>query len=251
MNTIYILELVNNKYYIGKTKKKPEARFLEHVKGFGSGWTKKYEPLCIEKVISSCDDFDEDKWTKIYMRIYGINNVRGGTYSKITLDENDILFLTKEINHSNDNCLFCGMKGHFILQCPSKIVKKKINKVRNLPVPINVHIEILCKDKQQFTCYQCSKNFTSLKGLNYHKNIYCKSKPKSVTKPIKTQFTCHQCSKNFTSMKGLNYHKNIYCKSKPIKKKLVPNRKKITCYKCSRNFTSMKGLSYHKKIYCT
>lgn len=60
---IYILELKDGKYYVGKTNN-PDARILDHFKGGGSIWTKKYEPVKIIEKIPDCDDYDEDKYTK-------------------------------------------------------------------------------------------------------------------------------------------------------------------------------------------
>ena len=76
---IYILELENSKYYIGKTHN-PNFRLDAHFNSIGSSWTKKYKPIKLLKLIPNCSDFDEDKYTKEYMLKKGINNVRGGTY---------------------------------------------------------------------------------------------------------------------------------------------------------------------------
>tara|TARA_B110000971_G_C20000718_1_gene496689 strand:- start:40 stop:528 length:489 start_codon:yes stop_codon:yes gene_type:complete len=115
MNNIYILKLKDNKYYVGKTNQQIEKKFIQHLYGKCSRWTEKYKPISIEKVITN--DLDVDKWIKIYMQIYGINNVRGGSYSKILLDETEIRLLRKETNNSSCNCLFCGEYGHFINNC--------------------------------------------------------------------------------------------------------------------------------------
>ena len=121
---LYILKCKNNKYYVGTTTLDTTKRLTQHISGRGSAWTKKYPPLWIEKEIKNCDKYDEDKWTKIYMDKYGINNVRGGSYSQISLPSNEINLLEREVNHANQKCLFCGKSGHFINQCPSK---KSIN----------------------------------------------------------------------------------------------------------------------------
>ena len=67
---IYVLQLENNKYYIGKTKE-PNFRINNHFNANGSSWTRKYKPLKVLKIIPDCDDFDEDKYVKIYMKKYG------------------------------------------------------------------------------------------------------------------------------------------------------------------------------------
>jgi len=116
MEHIYILKLKEGKYYIGKTKN-IEKRWNEHLSGEGSGWTKKYKPTFLMKIIVSTSYFDEDKYVKEYMAKYGIENVRGGTYSNIVLDDNSILVLEKEIRHSKNLCTRCGRNTHFIKHC--------------------------------------------------------------------------------------------------------------------------------------
>jgi hypothetical protein len=54
---------------------------------------------------------------KKYMANYGIENVRGGSYSQIHLDESSVFILKKEIASAFDLCLNYGKKGHFIKDC--------------------------------------------------------------------------------------------------------------------------------------
>lgn len=44
MVSIYILELKEGKYYVGKSNN-PDDRISKHFTGNGSEWTKKYNPL--------------------------------------------------------------------------------------------------------------------------------------------------------------------------------------------------------------
>ena len=124
MINIYVLELVNNKYYVGKTSKSVNDRFAEHASGNGSLWTKIYPPIRILKIINNGDNFDEDKYTKLYMNIYGIDNVRGGTYITQYLTQQEKQFIRKEIWAATNVCTRCGFNTHFINQC---FAKKDIN----------------------------------------------------------------------------------------------------------------------------
>jgi hypothetical protein len=116
MEHIYILRLKTCKYYIGKTKN-VDKRWVEHTAGCGSGWTKKYPPLSLVKSVVSTSHFDEDRYVKEYMGKYGIENVRGGTYSNVVLDANCIALLEKEIRHSKNLCVRCGRGTHFVKDC--------------------------------------------------------------------------------------------------------------------------------------
>lgn len=133
MEHIYILRLSTCKYYIGKTKN-VDKRWEEHISGNGSGWTKKYKPLSLIKSVVSTSHFDEDRYVKEYMEKYGIENVRGGTYSNMVLDANCIAVLEKEIRHSNNLCVRCGRGTHFVKDCyattnsDGKAIKKETAK---------------------------------------------------------------------------------------------------------------------------
>ena len=100
---IYVLKLEQDKYYIGKTNN-PNLRLENHFSSNGCEWTKLYKPLKIIEIIPHCDNYDEDKYTKIYMDKYGIDNVRGGSYTSVNLDDETKSQLLKISNSTNNRC---------------------------------------------------------------------------------------------------------------------------------------------------
>ena len=127
---IYTLQLEQGKYYVGKTNN-PQFRLENHFTSNGSEWTKIYKPIRVLELKPNCDDYDEDKITKQYMNKYGIQNVRGGSYSRITLIDWQIKALQNECRSTKDVCFNCGLSGHFSKVCPSKKqdnIKKTIKK---------------------------------------------------------------------------------------------------------------------------
>jgi hypothetical protein len=148
---IYILKLEEGKYYVGKTNN-PHFRLNNHFHYNGSAWTKKYKPIQIIEIIPDCNDYDEDKYTRMYMDKYGINNVRGGSFVSLILDESTINHLTRMSNGTNNKCFKCGKKGHFVKNC-------KENK----------------KCKYVWSCDYCNEKFNTKKLCEIHEED-CKYK---------------------------------------------------------------------------
>ncbi len=113
---IYVLRLENHKFYVGRTNDLHE-RISAHLSGSACEYTKRYKMKKVIEIIESNDAFDEDKITKKYMARFGIHNVRGGSYTTFSLDENTIKFLQKEIYAGQNRCYQCGKLGHYQLQC--------------------------------------------------------------------------------------------------------------------------------------
>jgi hypothetical protein len=117
MPTVYILKCLDNKYYIGKTNRPVSERVNEHACGNGCDWTRFFPPISIDKIIHNVDEFDEDKYTKMYMKKYGIENVRGGSYTSIQLQHYKILALEDELSTAHNRCYQCHKSGHFAKNC--------------------------------------------------------------------------------------------------------------------------------------
>lgn len=114
---IYILELQQGKYYIGKTER-PDIRMEHHFAGKGSAWTRKYRPINILEMIADCDAFDEDKYTLIYMDKHGIDNVRGGGFCQMVITHDVRETIERMICSSTDKCFLCKSTEHFVNFCP-------------------------------------------------------------------------------------------------------------------------------------
>ena len=162
---IYILKLENNKYYIGKTDN-PKIRLDNHFKKGGSSWTKKHTPTQIEAIFPECDVFDEDKYTIKYMEKFGIENVRGGSFCKISLANENKNLIQRMISSATDCCHFCDEKGHFSSYCKSKKGKNKYKKQNNHFLKLSKSYKVI--DKLEDLSYNEYVNI--LKGWNDYEN---------------------------------------------------------------------------------
>jgi hypothetical protein len=159
--TLYVLSLEEDKIYVGTTDRCLRDRICEHFSDNGSEWTKVYKPIKVVEIIENADKFDEDKYTKIYMNKYGIDNVRGGSYCMIELSEEQKKLLKTEFKTANNECFYCGKIGHYANHCPNKS---------------NSHTEDQIKQQSksshkfpQNSCYRCGRT------THWAKDCYAKN----------------------------------------------------------------------------
>jgi len=119
MSKIYVLQLQDNKYYVGKTND-VDARFAEHLSVEGSGWTSKYPPISVIEIRESKSPLDEDTVTREYMMKFGIDNVRGATYVTEQLSEEQKNQLNQVLFGALNRCHGCGSASHWIRDCDQK-----------------------------------------------------------------------------------------------------------------------------------
>ena len=187
---IYVLQLEQRKYYIGKTNN-PTFRLENHFNSNGSAWSKKFRPTKVVELIPDCDDYDEDKYTKKYMAKYGIENVRGGSYVQLELSEFHTEALKMEIWAANDRCTQCGRHGHFVKDCYAK-TDISGNRIEYEESSDDECEEEESSDKEcEWCCEYCDRTFTTAFGAGVHE----KSCKKKNTKQSTTIGTCYRCGR--------------------------------------------------------
>ena len=177
MTILYVLELEHGKYYVGTTNRPLNDRILEHFNEYGSEWTRIHYPIKVIETKYNVDKYDEDKYTKLYMDKYGIDNVRGGSYVSVHLPEYQKKALEKELKTSNDKCFKCNKTGHYANDCKINLnndiqvindYSANIQQVHTLDLvndkPIN-KVSIINKNQ----CYRCGRQG------HWAKNCYAKT----------------------------------------------------------------------------
>ena len=166
METLYVLECEDNKWYVGKSSD-IQRRFKQHTEVKGSEWTREYAPIRIAETRTITSPYDETNTTKDLMKKYGIDNVRGGAYTAIELPEETETLIRHELRAANDSCYKCGRKGHFANRCPNGIEG----------------------DDGIYECGDCDKQFASERQLHTHR-----CKPTIHQSPPK-RGTCYRCGR--------------------------------------------------------
>jgi predicted GIY-YIG superfamily endonuclease len=118
---IYVIECEHGCVYVGRTRLEPDERFAIHLSGTGSEWTRLHPPIRWlvppRQVEGIHAGLEEDMETKIWMREKGIEVVRGGSYARPELTQQETALLRRELWHDADACTRCGREGHFIRNC--------------------------------------------------------------------------------------------------------------------------------------
>ena len=119
---VYKLKLSENKYYIGKSTD-IDRRIWCHENDNGSYWTKKYHFLNREPLLTDNNNnskFWELEETLENICLYGINNVRGSMFTKMSLLREDKIKAAQLYCEMYDLCRKCGSDSHFITHCNQK-----------------------------------------------------------------------------------------------------------------------------------
>ena len=126
MVNVYVLELKQNKYYVGKTDHTLQ-RFNQHMRKNGAKWTKKYPVIDLYDFHPRMKSSDENRITREMMRKFGVANVRGGSWTKVNMTKDEIRRLESKLKHkpsvSTKSCTRCGRDSHTKAKCYARTHK--------------------------------------------------------------------------------------------------------------------------------
>jgi predicted GIY-YIG superfamily endonuclease len=177
METLYVLQLEDGKYYVGKSNNVPN-RYKQHKDGNGSAWTKKYRPIKILEVRTLKDEFDETNTTKLYMKKYGVNNVRGGAYCQVELPEGLEEMIQHELRDTSDKCFKCGKVGHIARYCKGRSSFKATCECGNEYLDFEEYMTHMrgckvrnAKEETVYQCEFCPREFKTEKLCLAHEDV--------------------------------------------------------------------------------
>ena len=97
---LYVLKLEQGRYFVGVTND-IALTFSEHKAGDMTAWTRLFRPKAVEWSHPMIHIHDLDVVTKEYMRVYGIDKVRGGRYTSVKLTQAQHNALKKEFRQAH------------------------------------------------------------------------------------------------------------------------------------------------------
>uniref|UniRef100_A0A6C0EAD3 Uncharacterized protein n=1 Tax=viral metagenome TaxID=1070528 RepID=A0A6C0EAD3_9ZZZZ len=159
--TLYVIVLENEKWVLHMSKQtEPEKIFMECKLLYS--FTKNNNPLSIHESINITSELEIDMYVKKYMSFYGIENVRGGSYSTEVLDDHLHRTLYHELGYS-----FPIIETELDIienimnkcECFPKLPKSDIDKLKN-------HVEEKLNDY-----YKTKRDYESVKSYCVDDNL--------------------------------------------------------------------------------
>lgn len=117
MSHIHLLALAGGKYYVGRSTRSAPKYLLKHMNGRINEWTIDHKPLEVVSSIPSTEYSDLDLYVLEYMLLYGIDNVRGGSYTNTYMEYLDYNFIRSELWKVENLCGRCGRDDHEEVDC--------------------------------------------------------------------------------------------------------------------------------------
>ena len=100
----------------------------------------------------------EDRKVFEYMNLYGIQNVRGGSFCKVKLSNEETNILKRIINTEEDTCFICNSPDHMSTECCNRNKKNKNNK--------KYKKQIIIDDDSEETSEETSEDYSIDKPLS-------------------------------------------------------------------------------------
>ena len=103
--TFYLLLLQNGRFYAGRTQD-PMKTLQTHREGLGPAWTQIHPPQHFVEMRPNMDPATLDVYVASMMEKYGVENVRGGSWSHVRLTDQDRMAV-REAAGGQSGCVIC------------------------------------------------------------------------------------------------------------------------------------------------
>lgn len=237
---LYILELRNNKYYVGTTSNLRSA-IANQINGFGAKWTRIHEPIKLIDVIYTTSITDKKDYTLFYMKKYGWENVRGSNWCNVEMknppkelrrkikktpkkrvkNKNSKIKLTKINKVITDDRLILN------LEYEDPQYKNKLQQInRDLPLKIGEEYVYVLKLENNNYYIGATKNIPMITWIfkNRREKIFKNNKPIEI---IELYATSNANVKNNVADNYINEYGKNHVFSYKRHKKIIKNKNKL------------------------
>ncbi len=139
-SAVYIIQCDKDdkqRHYVGRVTVRPGTslairqaaiwkRFRAHKAKEGAAWTARHGAYAIVAWQLCAGQYDEERWTLEWMDRHGVEHVRGGSMTRVELDDAEKERFVKCQRNEHDLCLICGASkvDHWARDCNLKRVKE-------------------------------------------------------------------------------------------------------------------------------
>lgn len=188
---VYVLRCRGGHYYIGKTTN-PSLRIVDHQEGdFGAAWTRAHPPEALELLVPASSDFEEQMRTLEYMKLHGIDKVRGGPWTKTVLSTTERSSIEHLLRSASDACYTCHQRGHFQADCPQRDVRSK-----SATAPIQATARERTRKRTSPPRQQHAQVFCVRCGRGTHHASACYARSDIEGEPLDSGPVCFRCGRD-------------------------------------------------------
>ena len=155
---IYILRLLGHRCFLASSPTK-YTRVEEIQALYPSSVSWIHEPsIVLEETRCVDDPFEVEKLTIQWMVVYGIDRVRGGSFTSSKLSRDQVCILYKLMDSIQQKCSICGSSAHSSPQCEYFLVESRIP---------SSHSRVLWKSVFLSYLVSCRQWYEYIKDISY------------------------------------------------------------------------------------
>ena len=125
---VYVLQLEQGRYYVGKTSRAVGLRIQEHFSSPKPAWIRAYRPIAAVTPMTFLPA-DLESWERAEtlerMWVHGATRVRGWQYTRLNLTSTEKSQIVMELCERKNLCRKCGNAGHMYSNCQKKFARAK------------------------------------------------------------------------------------------------------------------------------
>lgn len=191
---IYVLALEHGMRYVGKTDLSPELRFQQHLEENSknaAAWCKLHKPLSVVSCYPQTSLSSEDECVLQLMAnpMFGIDRVRGGSFSSIDIEPHRKTIVAMLATRANV-CYLCHLPNHVASACPKSESTETVSVGTTTRTPTTTNRMTITKNNREDEITERSRSWKP-----YDRTIPTPRKHVPDTRKHVPD-TCYRCGRN-------------------------------------------------------